>query len=228
MPGVKEIFKSSPRVKMPTAFSANSPGFNLSTQLSADGRSLNSSLSRTGTRPQQEFDERFPRILGDIDTLRGTLTPGFSKLREAALSRVRERGNESIGNLRRNLARRRIQGSSFGEDALISAERQFAREEADVEAQSFLQELESNVALIREESAQVFNALQREFTEAGMSANFISTVGSIINSNQQFAEQARINQLAGQAQLAGKIVGFAADRAFPAKSSVKGLKQGTE
>lgn len=94
MPGVAEIFKSSPRVKVPTAFSSNSPGFNLSSQLSADGRSVNTSLSRTGTRPQQEFDERFPRSLQDIDTLRGTLTPGFSKLREAALGRVRERGND--------------------------------------------------------------------------------------------------------------------------------------
>ena len=202
----------------PSAFTSSSPGYRMSTQLDEKGTGVNSFIQRTGTAPQQAFDSRFPRMLGDIDTLRGGLTPGFSNLRAARLASVDNARNRAMGNLRENIALRRLSGSSFGEDTLIRAEREFAQAEADEQGKSFLEELNANLTVIREESAQVYNALQREMAEAGMSANFISTMGQVISNNQQFAEQAVLNQEAGAAKLAGTLAGFGLDRAFPSTS----------
>ena len=216
MPGMKSIFSSDPRRRGVTAIGASSPGFRFDAQLGAGGRSIGGGISRQNTPTQQAAAARFPRILSDIDTQRGTITPGFSKIREARLNAINRNRATAIGSLEENQRQRRVAGSSFGEAAVIDAEARFAEAEAEEQGQSFLDELNANIQLLQFESQQVFNQLQREFTEAGMAANFISSASQIINSNAQAAEESRIAQLAGQAQLGTQLftqgAGFLADR----------------
>lgn len=192
---------------LPTSFSARSPAFSLSGSFDPVG-GVSGSLTRLGSVPQTAFDERFPRFLQDIDTLRGTITPGFSQLREVASREVSNARVQAIGNLRENLARRRILGSSFGEDALVRAEAEFGELAARTQTQSFLTELEANMKVLGFEFEQVNTALQREFQEIGLAAGFATNIGQIVSQNQQFAQQLAAQSAAGRGQLLGSLVGL--------------------
>ena len=59
--------------------------------------------------------------LGDyanqLGSLREQLTPGFGALTQARVDRLEHQKSKAVGDLRENLARRRIGGSSFAGDA---------------------------------------------------------------------------------------------------------------
>jgi hypothetical protein len=183
---------------LPTAFRTRTPGLALNSGLSNDNKFV-TSLSRLGSPAQTAFSERFPRALGDLDRLRGTLTPGFSKLREARLGAVENARSRSIGTLRESLARRRVLGSSFADDARIRAEREFAEAAAQEEAKSFLEELDSNLRLIEVEGNAVESAMQRELQELGIVTGTDVQLSSLISNNTQFERRlaAQEQQAAG-------------------------------
>ena len=81
-------------------------------------------------------------LRGDLDTLAGEVTPGFGRLTEARVGAVRNRFSESVGNLRGALSKRGLQGSSFAINETRRAELDFAQEEDQVRAESFVQELD--------------------------------------------------------------------------------------
>jgi hypothetical protein len=80
---------------------------------------------------------------GEFRRLAGLVEPGFGALTEAGVQSIRDQRRRTVGNLRENLARRRISGSSFAADAITRAEADFAQREAQFRATSFLQELET-------------------------------------------------------------------------------------
>lgn len=95
---------------------------------------------------------RSGQLRGDVDTLRSNLgiqlgglrdqvEPGFGKLTTARVKAVKDRRDEAIGNLRESLARRKVLGSSFADDAISRSELTFAQEEESARAQSFVEEL---------------------------------------------------------------------------------------
>ena len=57
-------------------------------------------------------------IFNTIGDLRSQVTPGFGRLTEALVKGIRNAATESIGNLREQFAKRRVQGASFAEDAI--------------------------------------------------------------------------------------------------------------
>lgn len=63
-------------------------------------------------------------------------------LRETGVNAIRGRSRRAVGDLRENLARRRVAGSSFAADALTRAEAQFAQEEAQFGAEVGVKEFE--------------------------------------------------------------------------------------
>ena len=190
-----------------TSSSARTPAFSLSSS-TGDG-SVSTSLRRLGTPEQQAFSARFPRILSDVDTLRGTIRPGFSDLRKARLAQVANARTAGLGNLRENLARRRVAGSSFANDASIRAEREFGELAAEQEAQSFLEELSANQQLLGFESEQLFNALERELAELGVTANFASSSADLFSRDQMFAANLAAQEAASRGEFFGDILGLA-------------------
>lgn len=126
---------------------------------------------------------------GDIRGLRQRVAPGFGELTQARLAAVRDARSRGIGNLRENLARRRVRGSSFGEGALISAEREFAQQEAEVRAQSVLEELDLTRQLISDETKFQTEGLLSQLTqlnfETGVATNFARTISDIQQRNAQ-------------------------------------------
>jgi hypothetical protein len=169
---------------------------------------VSTSFERRGSPAQLAQAERFPRVLGDIDRLRGLVTPGFSQIREARLRQVEGARSRAIGSLRENLARRRVLGSSFGEDALARVEAEFGEIKSRQEAQSFLEEMAGTVSLIETETAQIENVLNREHQELGLATNFAADINRIVSFNAQFRIKQAAEEAAGRGRLIGQAVGF--------------------
>lgn len=105
---------------------------------------------------------------GELTGIRNLVSPGFSAFREAGLSSIRNRARSSIGNLRENLARRRVSGSSFAEDAVIRAEAEFAQEEAEFASAATLQELDVFTQLTQQITNQQVAAVERQIQELNL------------------------------------------------------------
>lgn len=165
-------------------------------------------LENLGSPGQEAFGVRFPRLLSDVDVLRGTLTPGFSQVRKARLAAVDRAREAALGNLRDSLARRRVLGSSFGEAALASAEREFGEAAAAAEAQSFLEELDANLKVLAFEQSQIADALNRELAEVNLAGSFGQSMAQMFNNNAQFLAQMNAQEALAAGQGTGNLFGL--------------------
>lgn len=119
--------------------------------------------------------------LGQADLiagLRGQIAPGMSGLRTARLREVENARQASISNLRDNLARRRVLGSSFGEDAATRAELEFAQQADKVAAESFLQELDLTNQLIGQEFDLRRESFSTKLNELNLQADFATNLSA--------------------------------------------------
>lgn len=149
----------------------------------------------------------FRQQAGEIRGLRSLVKPGFGQFRtalrgvqEARLARLQDAETRAVGDLRENLARRRVLGSSFGQDALTRARAEFARERDSViseiglqEAQTTLQELEATRSLIGDEfnlaQAAVQTFIDNLNVEAQIATQLASSATAALNANAQLQAQ---------------------------------------
>jgi len=76
------------------------------------------------------------------------VNPGFGALTDARVNAIRDQGSAADSDLKANLARRRVLGSSFGNADISTQKAEFAKQEADARARSFLEELDATTKLI--------------------------------------------------------------------------------
>lgn len=132
----------------------------------------------------------------EVRGLRSQVTPGFGRLTQAridALDRGRER---TIGNLRQELSKRRVLGSSFGQHQIAAAEAEFTEREEMARAESFLQELQLSQQLIEQEYAASTAGMTAELEQL----NFESSIAA--NLGQKSSEAMQANAFA-RAELYG-------------------------
>lgn len=178
--------------------------------LSADvsGQNVNmtrsSLLNNTITGLGSAFNNQATQLGG----MRDQLAPGFGAITQAAVSNLENRRRSAIGNLRENLQRRRVLGSSFAADALARTEAEFAQQEAAIRAQTKMQEIGSNIDLINQEAqarANAFNVqLQQLNLEAQIATQISTGVSAISAQNAQIRSQLVAE---GQNAVAGGILG---------------------
>lgn len=137
----------------------------------------------------QGFKDLLPKFEGGI----GSLT-------NAALSSLENSRRRSIGNLRENLQRRRVLGSSFAQDALARANAEFGQKSAEVKAAGLLQEAEAKMKLLTQihqterNQSQVF--IDNMNLEAELGTQITSGVTSALAQNAQFQSKAQLGALA--------------------------------
>lgn len=196
----------------PTPFTAGG----LSTDITEGRVTVAPSAARTGA--VQDISQGFTNLAGQLSTLGAQVTPGFGRLTEsikAGAAAERERfeatRRRTIGNLRENLAKRRVAGSSFAMDALARAEAEFEKEgralgaqEQQQLAQSFLQELDTKTQLIEREA----QANIQSFTTLLDEMNLEAQVGTQLASGATAAFQANA---ALQANLIAEAQGTVAE-----------------
>ena len=202
-----------PQFPLTSSINTTTPAFSLSgtsTFRQGGSSTVNAELKRLGSLAQTEFDTRFPRILSDIDTLRATIQPGFSLLRSARQKAVDNARTRAVSTLTDNLARRRLQGSTFAESAIARTERDFAELDAEQQAQSFLEELDANQRIIGFESTNLAEGINRELNELKIASGFASTVAETGSQNAQFALELAAEEAEASGSLFGTILGIGA------------------
>lgn len=202
------------------------------TQLDAGGLRTNLVDGRITVTPSAERGE----LVGGIqDVLRGGArdlrglregadTP-LSRLRqsitasnEAALERLSDAERRAVGDVSENLQRRRVLGSSFGQDALARVRSEFGRAQAEQEAQAgqrlaqtALQELDLKTNLIERETALQQQAVQTALQDLNLQAEVGSRIAaktdSAIQENQRLRLQVAQESASGFGELIGTVGG---------------------
>lgn len=114
---------------------------------------------------------QFTEQAGLTRGLREQVAPGVSALRAARLQEIENARQAAISNLRENLARRRVLGSSFAQDALARAELEFGQAKEKTAAESFLQELDLTNQLIGQEYNLSRQAFSTQIGELNLQAD---------------------------------------------------------
>lgn len=138
--------------------------------------------------------------------LRGQVGDAVSGLKASRLREVENARRSSVSNLRDNLARRRVLGSSFAQDALTRNDLEFAQESDRVAAESFLQEIDLNNQLINQE----FEARRTSFAtrldemnlQADMASNLSTQANTLLQQSAQLKAQLAMQGAQSQAYLA--------------------------
>jgi hypothetical protein len=89
-----------------------------------------------------QFQELFGGYSDRYDDMLGMVTPGFGRLTDARVLAINNARERERSNLRSSLNKRRVLGSSFGDNALQRQAVGYAQEEERARAQSFLEELD--------------------------------------------------------------------------------------
>ncbi|HDZ36774.1 MAG TPA: hypothetical protein ENH62_00495 [Marinobacter sp.] len=112
---------------------------------------------------------------GAFRGLRDRVKPGFGELTRTRIDAIRNAGKRTIGNLREELGKRRVLGSTFASREIASTEAEFGRIEEQTRAESFLQELALTADLIKEEFSAALQGigtiLQQLNIESALAAN---------------------------------------------------------
>lgn len=140
----------------------------------------------------------------EFRNLREDVRPGFGRLTQSRVDAIRTAGSRTVGNLRQELGRRRILGSSFAEREIAGTEATFAQEEERARAEAGVQEIALTGELIQREFAGAIQAAQSIINQF----NFESSVGASLATNTTNALNAN---LTAQAQAASAAEGGAGD-----------------
>ena len=146
-----------------------------------------------------------------IQDLINRLGPGYNALTDVALKNLETARLKTVGDLQANLARRRIAGSSFANDALTRANAEFASQGEQIRAQNTLASIDATNKLIQQQhtnAIQSFSAtLDQLNLEGATAAQLASGVSGIMSSNAQLQAQLNAQAQAGTGQLFGTIFG---------------------
>lgn len=177
----------------PLARNLATPGFNVRTanDTVSLGRSpaTTATLERLGLLSKQRGD----KLAGLLPKVQA----GFSDFRRVGVAGLENARSRAVGDLRENLARRRVQGSSFANDAIARAEAEFGQTRAEFEAQTMLRELAETERLITERTRELQGAAARELDqsnfEIGAAANFANGVNVVASNNAAVLAQLESN-----------------------------------
>ena len=174
------------------------------------GKFKNNTVEVTANPQRQALVERLAGSLGiradELDSLRARVAPGASEFRRAALNRIGINRERAVGNLRENLARRRVSGSSFALDAETRLRNEFATTEAEIAAQSTLQEID----ILAQFSEQAGSLRTAEFQTLLSEQNFLATIGlDLQKSGASAISAASLAQQAAAVNTVNQIADFA-------------------
>lgn len=149
-------------------------------------------------------------------------------LKKTGIQGIREKRRRAIGDLRENLASRRIAGSSFAADAASRAEAEFAKEEAQFGAEADIKQFEmeqqvlaQEMELLGQETEANIQGFQASLTqlnlESGLAAQISTAMSGIAAENARAIGEIMAEYAAARANIVGSIAG-AATTAAVAKS----------
>lgn len=186
-----------------TGSNLSAGGYRLGTTLNPDG-TVSSGLDSAGSFGATTLGPRLSRSLADIDALRAGLTPGFGKVTQARRGAIETARQRAVGDLRDTLARRRVEGSSFGNASIAQAEAEFGKAAAEADAQSYLEELDATTQLIAQENDLTYREATRALDELKLGAQYSQSFADLFARDAQIRQSLAAQDLAGRRQLYGQ------------------------
>lgn len=189
---------------------ADAGNFNLNFGTPGYGIQVDSSgglVNRTGET--QGFIDALKYGLGTDEAgytnLLSQIAPGFGRLSQAAGQEIENAGRAAVGNLREQLARRRVLGASFANDQMAGLKATYDQMKQKAQAEAMVQELEMTQKVISARTdarnqtiAQALNQIQFE-GDIGKTL----TLGIMATNTDLAKVQAELSSLA--AQITGNI-----------------------
>ena len=120
----------------------------------------------------------FGQQASDIAGLRQQWAPGASALRSSLMTALQNNRTQALGNLRDNLAQRRVLGSSFAQNSLASADQEYQQQIQQIQAQTFLQELQAQQGLIQQQYTAARGQFQTNLDEMNLEAGVATQLTS--------------------------------------------------
>lgn len=114
----------------------------------------------------------------DIAGLRQQFAPGQSQLLNTQLTQLQNNRTQALGDLRSNLAQRRVLGSSFAQNSLANADQTYQQQQQQVIAQSYMQDLQAQVQLQQQQYTAARGQFQTGLDEMNLEAGLASQLGS--------------------------------------------------
>ncbi len=149
---------------------------------------------------------------GAFRSLRDRVKPGFGELTRTRIDAIRTAGKRTIGNLREELGKRRVLGSTFASREIASEEARFGQIEEQSRAERFLQELALTGELIKEEFSSsisgVLEILKQLNFETAIGAGLSQSASAQLNANLIAQSEARAAQQAAGEDFLGTVLGF--------------------
>jgi len=149
-----------------------------------------------------------------LEALLPEISPAFGKLTASALANIENQRLKTVGDLKQNLARRRVAGSSFASDAVSRTDAEFSQRKAETGAQLKLAEIDATTKLLKDITDSKVNQwntfIQQANFESSLAAQLSSGVSSAMASNAQMAAQINAQNTANSLDVAGTVAGIGA------------------
>jgi len=153
------------------------------------------------------FQKRGETFKGLADRVR----PGFGELTRTTVDAIRRAGTRSVGNLREELSKRRVVGSSFAQREIAGVEAEFGELEKKARAESKIAELDMTAEFLGESTQAAIDSAAQVMTqlnfESNLSAGLSEAAGAQINANITAQAEARAAQEEGAGGFLGTILG---------------------
>ena len=137
--------------------------------------------------------------------------PGYDKLTASQLAENENKRRSAIGNLRENLQRRRVLGSSFAQDAVTRANLAYEQNAQQIEATNFINSLNASADLYSKQAtaqANQFGTLLNQFNlESNIATNMTTSMNQISASNSQLLANLYADYAGAQASIGGAVMG---------------------
>ncbi len=166
-------------LKNPRVTSFNAPGLD-ATFLSPENLKLTRSPEVQGSL--EGISGAFKSQASELGALKPLVEPGFGRLTESGVRAIRDARRNSLGDLKQNLARRRVRGSSFGADDISRTNAEFAKKENEFTSQAFVQELALSTQLINDQAQAAANSFMQFIAQSNIESSFATQLSSGVSS----------------------------------------------
>lgn len=169
-------------------------------------------------RQVRRLQRGFLREARQLGRLKKKFSKAGGRLRRTIKTQSLAQQRKSVGNLRENLARRRVLGSSFAGDAVGRTEAEFAKQRGESLAVAKLKELDVQTQLIQAINVARRNATNVKLNElnlqAQLAANFQAGLQAAFSQAQATQQQLAVGILESLGSGIGAVGGFALGGGF--------------